>query len=138
MIRAKHTPSPATEDAMSNEPRFVSMELVTISPTYQPVRPRMRNLGAAILLAAVQDYRCMDEERHKDAEAFLYPLTPESRAHYDWVVSLDDGLNPAWLRDSLDRSRNKWDWQRGARISATGKVRRIGRGGQGHDARKCS
>ena len=33
-----------------------------ISPTYQPVRPRMRNLGSAILLAAVQDYRCMDED----------------------------------------------------------------------------
>jgi hypothetical protein len=123
---------------MSNEQRFVSRELITISPSYQPVKPRMRNLGAAILLAAVRDYRCMDEERHKDAEWFLYPLTPEARAHYDWVVSMDDGLNPAWLRDLLDRSRNKWDWQRGARISATGKVRRIGRRGKGHEARKCS
>ena len=35
---------------------------VTISPAYQPARPRMRNLGAAILLAAVQDYRSMDED----------------------------------------------------------------------------
>lgn len=123
---------------MSNELRFVSRELVTISPTYQPVRPRTRNLGAAILLAAVQDYRCMDEDRHKDAERFLYPQTPESQDHYDWVVSLADGLNPAWLRDSLDRSRNKWDWQRGARISATGKVRKICRRGKGDEARKCS
>jgi hypothetical protein len=123
---------------MSNELRFVSRELVTISPTYQPVRPRTRNLGAAILLAAVQDYRCMDEDRHKDAERFLYPQTPESQDHYDWVVSLADGVNPAWLRDSLDRSRSKWDWQRGARISATEKVRRIGRRGKGDEARKCS
>jgi hypothetical protein len=123
---------------MSNELRFVSRELVTISPTYQPVRPRMRNLGAAILLAAVQDYRCMDEDAHKDAERFLYPVTPESQAHYDWVVALDDGLNRAWLRDLLDRSRNKWDWQRGARISATGRVRRIGRRGKSDEARKCS
>lgn len=123
---------------MSNEPRFVTRELVTISPTCQPVRPRVRNLGSAILLAAVQDYRGMDEDRHKDAEQFLYPLTPESQAHYDWVVSLDDGLNPAWLRDSLDRSRNKWDWQRGARISATGNVRRIVRRGKSYEARKCS
>ena len=123
---------------MSNELRFVSRELITISPTYQPVRPRIRNLGSAILLAAVQDYRCMDEDRHKDAERFLYPLTPESQAHYDWVVSLDDGLNPAWLRDMLDRSRNKWDWQRGARISATGRVRKIGRRGKADEARKCS
>ena len=123
---------------MSNELRFISRDVVTISPAYQPARPRTRNLGSAILLAAVQDYRCMDEDRHKDAERFLYPLTPESQAHYDWVVSLDDGLNPAWLRDLLDRSRNKWDWQRGARISATGKVRRIGRRGKGDEARKCS
>jgi hypothetical protein len=123
---------------MSNELRFVSRELRTISPTYQPVRPRTRNLGAAILLAAVQDYRCMDEDRHKDAERFLYPQTPESQEHYDWVVSLADGVNPAWLRDSLDRSRNKWDWQRGARISATGRVRKIGRRGKGDEARKCS
>jgi hypothetical protein len=123
---------------MSNELRFVSRELVTISPTYQPVKARTRNLGAAILLAAVQDYRCMDEDRHKDAERFLYPQTPELQDHYDWVVSLADGVNPAWLRDSLDRSRNKWDWQRGARISATGRVRRIGKRRQGDEARKCS
>jgi hypothetical protein len=90
------------------------------------------------LLVAVQDYRGMDEDRHKDAERFLYPLTPESRAHYDWVVSMDDGLNPAWLRDLLDRSRNKWEWQRSARIRATGKVRRIGRRGKSNEARKCS
>jgi len=123
---------------MSSELRFVSRELVTKSPAYQPATSRMRNLGSAILLAAVQDYRCMDEDRHKDAELFLYPLTRESRAHYDWVVSLDDGLNAAWLRDLLDQSRNKWDWQRGARISATVKVRRIARRGKGHEARKCS
>lgn len=123
---------------MSNELRFVSRELATISPTYQPVRPRMRNLGAAILLAAVQDYRCMDEDIHKDAERFLYPLTPEWQAHYDWAVSLDDGLNPAWLRDLLDRSRSNWDWQRAERISATGRVRNIGRRGKGDEARKCS
>ena len=42
---------------------------------------------------------------HKDAERFLYPQTQEWQDHYDWAVSLADGLNPAWLRDSLDRSR---------------------------------
>ncbi len=123
---------------MSNELRFVSRELVTISPTYQPARPRTRNLGAAILLAAVQDYRGMDEERHQDAERFLYPQTLDSQDHYDWVVSLADGLNPAWLRDSLDRSRSKWDWQRGGRILATGRRRRIGERRKSDEARKCS
>jgi hypothetical protein len=126
------------EDAMSYEARFVSRELLTITPAYQQVRPRMRNLGAAILLAAVQDYRCMDEDRHKDAEWFLYPQTPEAQTHYHWVVSLDDGLNPAWLRDMLDRSRSKWDWQRWARIRATEQKRRAGSKGKGDETRKCS
>jgi hypothetical protein len=123
---------------MSNEPRFVSRELVTISPAYQPATPRMRNLGAAILLAAVQDYRSLDEDIHKDAERFLYPQTQPFQDRYDWVVSLADGLNTAWLRDSLDQSRSEWDWQRGARIVAAGRRRRIGRKGIGDEARKCS
>jgi hypothetical protein len=117
---------------MSNEPRFVSRVLVTLSPSYQPAVPRMRNLGAAILLAAVLDYRSLDEERHEDAKRFLYPLTPELRAHYDWVVSLEDGLNARWVRDMLDESRNKWDWQRSARIRATGRRR------TSCEARECS
>ena len=122
---------------MSNELRFVSRGLVTISPTYQPARTRMRNLGAAILLSAVQDYRSLDEEIHKDAERFLYPQTQQYQDQYDWVVSQADGLNPAWLRDALDQSRKKWDWQRGARIIAAGR-RRIGGRGKGNEARKCS
>jgi hypothetical protein len=122
---------------MSNELRFVSRALVSISPTYQPATPRMRNLGAAILLSAVQDYRSLDEEIHKDAERFLYPQTQQYQDQYDWVVSVADGLNPAWLRDALDQSRKKWDWQRGARIIAAGR-RRIGGKGKGDEARKCS
>jgi hypothetical protein len=123
---------------MSNEPGVVRISLSTIVPAYQPARPRIRNLGSAILLLAVQDYRSLDEERHKDAERFLYPLTAELQAHYDWVVSLDDGLNPVWLRELLDRSKDKWDWQRSARIHATGKGRRICRREKGNESRKCS
>lgn len=81
----------------------------------QKYTPRVRNLGAAILLVAVQDYRCTDEEQHQDAAAFLYP-SPESQAHYDWVVSLH-GLDPAWLRERLDSSRLKWDAQRARRTN---------------------
>ena len=123
---------------MRNEPRFVSRELVSISPAYPPGKPRTRNLGAGILLAAVQDYRSLDEDVHRDAERFLYPQTQDYQQHYDWVVSLADGLNPAWLRDSLDRSRSKWDWQRSARILASGRRGRIGGRGKGHENRKCS
>ena len=124
---------------MSNEKGAVCMKLSTSGPAYQPARPHKRyNLGAAILLAALRDYRSTDEDLHKDAERFLSPQTQESQDHYDWVVSLADGLNPAWLRDSLDRSRSKWDWQRGARVLATGRRRRIGKRGKGNEARKCS
>jgi hypothetical protein len=123
---------------MSNEPRFISLPLASGRPACETARMRTRNLGSAILLVAVQDYRGMDEERHKDAEWFLYPGTRASRAHLNWVVSLDDGLNPIWLRELLDRSRAKWDWQRGARINASGKVRSIGRRRKNHEARKCS
>jgi len=123
---------------MSNQAEVVCIPRST-TPVHQPSRPRKRgNLGAAILLAAVQDYRSLNEDLHKDAERFLYPQTLESQEQYDWVVSLIDELNPAWLRDSLDRSRNKWDWQRAARISATGRVRRPRRRRKGNEARKCS
>jgi hypothetical protein len=124
---------------MSNELRAVRLGLSTTRSVYQTAKPHNRsNLGAAILLVAVQDYRSLNEEAHKDAERFLYPRTQECQDHYDWVVSLADGLDPAWLRDSLDRSRSKWDWQRGARVIATGRRSRIGRKGKGHEARKCS
>jgi hypothetical protein len=123
---------------MSNELRFISRGLLALSPAYQPVTPRTRNLGAAILLAAVQDYRSLNEDAHKDAERFLYPQTQKYQDHYDWVVSLAEELDPAWLRDSLDRSRSKWDWQRGARILTSGRGRRIGTRGKGNEARKCS
>jgi hypothetical protein len=117
---------------MSNEPKFVSKGLGRVRPSYQPDIARMRNLGAAILLAAVLDYRSLDEEWHTDAERFLYPLTPESRAHYDWVISLEDGLNAKWVRNMLDRSRTRWDGQRNARVRATGRRR------TSDEARKCS
>jgi hypothetical protein len=74
--------------------------------------PKKRNLGGAIVLAAIGDYCCMDEQAHKDAEAFLYPKTSEQQEHYDWAVALADGVNPEWLRNALDRFKAKWDWQR--------------------------
>ena len=124
---------------MSNESRVVFMELSSTGARCQPSRPHKRyNLGAAILLAAVLDYRSLNEDVHRDAERFLYPQTQASQDHYDWVVSMADGLNPTWLRDSLDRSRSKWDWQRGARIIVTGRRRSTGRRGKGDEARKCS
>ena len=87
---------------MRNKAAVVCIPLSTSGPAHPPSRPRKRcNLGAAILLAAVQDYRSLNEDLHKDAERFLYPRTLESQAHYNWVVSLVDELNPAtghWSR----------------------------------------
>ena len=124
---------------MSKTLGFVGIELTTMGVRCQPARPCKRyNLGAAILLAAIQDYRSLDEDAHKDAERFLYPQTQASRDHYDWVVSMADELNPAWLRDALDRSRSKWDWQRGARVITTGRRKGISRRRKGDEARKCS
>ena len=42
---------------------------------YGPPQTKKRNLGGAIFLAAIEDYRSMDEETHEDAERFLYPQT---------------------------------------------------------------
>jgi hypothetical protein len=106
-----------------------------------PKEIRQRNLGSAIFLAAIQDYRSLDEGRHKDAEAFLYPKTLASQDHYDWAAGLIEGLDPAWLRSSLDRSKGKWDWQRMARISPAEPIRRRCRAkkkGAADEARKCS
>jgi hypothetical protein len=99
-----------------NTMRTVKEQIYWTGAIYQssdPVpTPKKYNLGGAIVLAAIGDYRCMDEQAHKDAEAFLYPKTPEQQEHYDWAVALADGVNPAWLRDALDRFKAKWDWQR--------------------------
>ena len=109
---------------MTLEMQMAKTELFSDSSMYRPVTPQKRNLGNAILLAAIEDYRSSDHEAHNHARQFLYPQTAEWRDHLDWVVSMADGLNPAWLRDVLDRSRSKWDEQRYARMSHRAKRNR--------------
>ena len=94
------------------EDEFYSRGTIYQAPSDDTLRPSKRNLGGAIVLAAIEDYLSMDEQVHKDAEQFLYPRTPERQKHYEWAVALDHGINPAWLRDALDRFKAKWDWQR--------------------------
>lgn len=79
---------------------------------YRPPAARSRNLGLEIFLVAIQDYRALNAWAHRDAKAFLYPRTAKRRNHYDWVVSLTEELNPAWLRDALDRFQSQWDEER--------------------------
>ena len=71
-----------------------------------------RNIGSAILIAAVEDYMGMDEQAHASAAQFLFPEEPAYREHYDWVVAMAAGVNRAWLRDALDRVRPRWDKER--------------------------
>ena len=64
---------------------------------------QMRNLGSAIFLAAIVDYRSVDQEAHDHAELFLYPQTQDWQDHYDWAVALFEGLNPSGCgRDWID------------------------------------
>jgi hypothetical protein len=109
---------------MTTEPRLAKTELYSAGTAYQASTPRKRNLGGAIFLAAIEDYRGSNEEIHKNAEQFLYPQTPEWQDHYDWAVALADGLDPAWLRDALDRFKDKWDGQRSPRRGLMRSARR--------------
>jgi len=102
-----------------NEKVIVNEELCSTSSIYQRTTAKTRSLGAAILLAAIDDYRSTDDLKHNDAKEFLYPQTLEGQDHYNWAVGLTEGLNPAWLRDALDRRKRKWDRQRAQRKALT-------------------
>lgn len=93
---------------------FEPLRLAEIDTTRLPGRIpiRLRNLGAAMLLAAIQDYRSRDREAHAEAAEFLYPSTEDAREHPSLVVSMNDNLNPVWFREMLDKARFKWDAQR--------------------------
>jgi hypothetical protein len=57
LIWARHSPSPETEKAMTTEPRLAKTALYSAGTAYQASTPRKRNLGGAIFLAAIEDYR---------------------------------------------------------------------------------
>lgn len=126
---------------MTMELRLARTELCSTGTVFKPPQPMQRNLGSAILLAAIEDYRSLREEKHQSAERFLYPQTPEWQEQYDWAVALAEGLNAAWLRDTLDRCREKWDGQRSARIRMVRSPRRNRkptRRRHGDEGRRCS
>jgi hypothetical protein len=110
---------------VTDEINLVNEEVRSTDSIYMPPQARRGSLGGAILLAAIGDYRSMDDEVHRDADQFLYPRTPERQNHYDWAVSVAAGLNPTWLRDALDRSKRKWDVQRLQRRTLQGRTRSL-------------
>ncbi len=78
----------------------------------QAQRKAKRDLGAAILAAAIEDYLSLDNQAHWSAAQFLYPKTREFQDHYDWVTAMAEDVNRAWLRDALDSHRKEWDRMR--------------------------
>jgi hypothetical protein len=98
--------------------------IVSTGTMYWPPQIKQRSLGGAIFLVAIADYCSLDEQKHKSAEQFLYPKTHRWQHHYDWAVGLTDGVNPAWLRDALDRFKDKWDERRALKMrrTATGQL----------------
>jgi hypothetical protein len=87
-------------------------KLFPVGTSERAVTPCKRNLGGAILLAAISDYRSRNRRVHEHAREFLYPRTTATRNHFAWVVTLAPGVNPGWLREALDGQQAKWDRQR--------------------------
>jgi len=102
---------------MSDQMRWADRSYYAMATIERPSQTNTRSIGGAIFLIAIQDYRSADEQEYQSAERFLYPRTPEWQEQYDWAVALTEGLNPAWLREALDRSKNKWDRQRARQIA---------------------
>jgi hypothetical protein len=103
--------------------RVAKLELFSTGTMFPPAAPKQRNLGGAIFLVAIDDYRSIDDEIHQTAKAFLFPRTVEWQDHFDWAVSMTEGLNATWLRGELDRTRAKWDKLRAGRMRAHGRTR---------------
>lgn len=97
---------------MTTEFRCTDMELSSSRTLSNLFHLPKRNLGCAILVAAIEDYQGLEEQTHASAALFLFPSTPEYSEHFDWVVSMAHGVDLAWLRDALDQARKTWDRER--------------------------
>ena len=88
----------------------------TVDPMPEGTMPeatgRKRNLGGALMLSAIEDYRGVNQEAHLEAQRLLYPRNQVWQNHFDWMVSMTEGIDKCWLRDALDRERDKWDGER--------------------------
>ncbi len=102
---------------MTDQMKLAHLDIYAEGPMYKRPQTKQRSLGAAIFLVAIEDYRGTDEQEYRTAERFLYPHTRRWQKHYDWALALADELNPAWLREALDRSKDKWDEQRAQRTA---------------------
>jgi hypothetical protein len=81
------------------------------SPGWTPPRA---NLGAAILLSAVEDYRDGNLQNHNSAKLFLYPQHERYENHLAWAAGYTE-WTMVHLRATLDRERPQWDAARKGR-----------------------
>jgi hypothetical protein len=102
---------------MTDEMVLAHLNIYADGSIYRPSQIKKRSLGGAIFLAAIADYVSTDEQDHKSAKRFLYPQTRKWQEHYDWAMALTEGVNPAWLREALDRFKDKWDRKHAQRMA---------------------
>jgi hypothetical protein len=102
---------------MTDEMVLAHMNIYAEGSIYRPSQIKKRSLGGAIFLAAIADYVSPDEQDHESAKQFLYPQTRKWQEQYDWAMALTEGVNPAWLRDALDRFKDKWDKKHAQRMA---------------------
>ena len=102
---------------MTDEMELAHTGIYAEGTIYQSWPKSKRSLGGAIFLAAIADYFSTDEQEHESAKRFLYPQTRKWQEHYDWALALAEGINPAWLRDALDRFKDQWDKKHAQRMA---------------------
>lgn len=122
----------AVDDWGSDEERDGMDSIFAEQIGERTVHGAKRSLGAAVILAAVDDYKNLQGSEHTSAAAFLFPAAndPAMREHLAWAVSDSPGINADWLRENLDRCRPTWDAQRAKRSAgrfATGRSARTAR-----------
>src|ERR1700761_8376705 len=101
-----------TEDRMKSALEHGYIPADRLNSLYTKNNAPVRDLGLAILVVAIADYRGGDEQLHRDAARFLYPQTATRRRHYEWAVDMQNKVTAEWLRGHLDRARPEWDAQR--------------------------
>jgi hypothetical protein len=69
------------------------------------------NLGASILLQAIEDYRGSDERVHRSAAIFLFPKTRAYSEHLSWAIG-QTTMNEHHTRLQFEALRARWDAER--------------------------
>jgi hypothetical protein len=80
-------------------------------PEERKAPAKRQNLGNALILQAIQDYREGSGLDHKSASQFLFPTTAAYRKHFSWAIGLSS-LDEGHTRRRLDELRRVWNANR--------------------------